>query len=360
MPDDRLPRARLIARRAEQLLTERLPSGWSLRAQQKVPVGDARIDLVIKVVSPSGAKAALAVDVKRTIAPRDVRRVSDRITLLARDAVPPAVPVVAAAYLAPRSREMLESLSVGYIDTTGNTQIDVSEPGIFISTSGANRDPWPQDDELQSLRGRGAARALRAIIDSAPPFGVRELAAATSTSAATLSRVLELMARDDIIIRQQRGPVISMDWQAAIRRWSQDYDQTTSNAATTYLEPRGIPALETALMKSGLLYAATGAFAAQRFDPIAPARIATLYVDDAFEAANRLGLREADAGANVVLLEPFDPVVFDRCAIRDGLRCVAPSQLAVDLLTGPGREPPQGAELLRWMQSNEDAWRSRL
>ncbi|MDY7106448.1 MAG: hypothetical protein S0880_35145 [Actinomycetota bacterium] len=45
-------------------------------------------------------------------------------------------------------------------------------------------------------------------------------------------------------------------------------------------------------------------------------------------------------------------------SIRDGLRCVAPSPLAVDLLTGPGREPSQGEELLGWMKDNEDAWRS--
>ena len=360
MPKDRLPSERLVARRVEQLLAERLPSGWSLRAEHEALIRDVRIDLVATIASASGGKAALAVEVKRTIEPRDVDRVADQVSLLASQAERGAVPVVAASYLSPRSRQLLDRLEVGYIDTTGNVRIEVSEPGLFISTSGADRDPWPQDDELQSLRGRGAARAVRAIIDSAPPFGVRELAAATGTSAATLSRVLELLERDAIVKREWRGPVLKVDWQAAIRRWSQDYDQTNSNTATTCLEPRGIPALEKALTKSELRYAATGAFAAQRFDPIAPARVAALYVDDAYRAADVLALREADAGANVVLLEPFDPVVFDRCVTRDKLRCVAPSQLAVDLLTGPGREPPQGEELLRWMQSNEDAWRSEL
>ena len=62
--------------------------------------------------------------------------------------------------------------------------------------------------------------------------------------------------------------------------------------------------------------------------------------------------------ANVVLLEPFDPVVFERTVERDGLRCVAPSQLAVDLLTGPGREPSQGEQMLISMEQNEDAWRT--
>ena len=313
---------------------------------------------VAGVTSPSGENAVLAVEVKRRMEPRNVGRAAQQVLAMAGQKTPAAVPVVASSYLSPRSRELLESLGVGYIDITGNARIEVSEPGLFISTSGADRDPWPQDGVLQSLRGRGAARAVRAIIDSAPPFGVRDLATATGTSAATLSRVLELLEREDIIARERRGPVLGVDWQAAIRRWAQDYDQTASNTATTCLEPRGMPALEKALARSGLRYAATGAFAAQRFDPIAPAGAAALYVDDAYEAADRLGLREADAGANVVLLEPFDPVVFDRTVTRGGLRCVAPSQLAVDLLTGPGREPPQGEELLRWMQDNENAWRA--
>ena len=104
-------------------------------------------------------------------------------------------------------------------------------------------------------------------------------------------------------------------------------------------------------------YAATGALAAQRFDPIAPARPAAIYVTDPSQAIGSLELRETEAGANVVLLEPFDPVVFDRTVEPDGLRCVAPSQLAVDLLTGLGREPSQGEEMLAWMARNEHVWR---
>ena len=123
-------------------------------------------------------------------------------------------------------------------------------------------------------------------------------------------------------------------------------------------EPRGLAAIAGKLRAVPATYAATGAFAAQHLDPVAPARAATLYVTDAVEATECLGLRETDAGANVVLLEPFDPVVFDRTVERDGLRCVAPSQLAVDLLTGPGREPSQGEQMLIWMEQNEDAWRT--
>ena len=173
-----------------------------------------------------------------------------------------------------------------------------------------------------------------------------------------MSRVLELLEVEGLINREPRGPVLAVDWQDTIRRWAQDYDQSTSNTATTFLAPRGIPSVEQTLQISKLAYAATGAFAAQRFNPIAPTRSATIYVDDVAKAVKRLDLRETDAGANVILLEPFDPVVFDRTIERDGLRCVAPSQLAADLLTGPGREPSQGEAILEWMKENQDAWRT--
>ena len=150
----------------------------------------------------------------------------------------------------------------------------------------------------------------------------------------------------------------AVDWQGAIRRWAEDYDQAGSNTATTLLEPRGLAAVSEKLRATTIGYAATGAFAAQYFDPVAPARAAALYVTDAVVAMKSLDLRETDTGANVVLLEPFDPVVFERTVERDGLRCVAPGQLAVDLLTGPGREPSQGEQMLIWMEQNQDAWRA--
>lgn len=358
MAGKRLPSETRIARDVEQVLAMRLPKGWTLRAKPDASIGGSRIDLLIEITSPAGQIVDLAVETKRALEPRLAPEAAEQITMLTSQAPDGAVPVVAAAYLSPRTRAILDDFEVGYVDTTGNVRIEVRTPGLFLLTQGSDRDPWPQESDLQSLRGRGAARAVRAIIDTAPPFGIRELASATGASAPTISRVLELLEREAIVTREPRGPVLAVDWQAAIRRWAEDYEQTSSNTPTLLLEPRGLPALEKKLTGSRLAYAATGAFAAQRLGPIAPARVAALYVDDVAGAAERLGLRETDAGANAMLLEPFDPVVFDRTVDRDGLRCVAPSQLAVDLLTGPGREPSQGEKMLERMKDDEDAWRS--
>jgi len=349
----RLPTETRIMRDVERVLVEQLPASWTVRAR---PAQSGLIDLAIEVGSEPDRTVTLAVEIRRSIDPRQVPDAAMQIKTLTDRKLPEATPVVAAGYLSSRSRQLLEDFDVSYIDTTGNIRINA--PNLFVQTPGADKDPWPQDDNLQTLRGRGTARALRAVMDTVPPFGVRELASKTDTSPATVSRVLELLEIEGLIDREPRGPVLAVDWQDTIRRWAQDYDQTTSNTATTFLTPRGIPSVEQALQISKLAYAATGAFAAQRFNPIAPARTATIYVDDVVKAAKRLDLRETDAGANVILLEPYDPVVFDRTIERDRLRCVAPSQLAVDLLTGPGREPSQGEAILEWMKENQDAWRT--
>ena len=355
--DKQLPTEPQVERRVERILAERIPAGWSLRARRAESLGRFRVDLLAEVASPAGESAVLAVEVKRALEPRDVSRAVEQISVTTAGALPRAVPVVAAAYLSPRVRAMLRAHGVGYVDITGNVRIEISTPGLFIATDGADRDPWPREHKLRSLRGRGAARAMRAIIDTRPPYGVRELAQLTGASAPTLSRVLDLLEREAIVTRV-RGAVSTVAWQDAIRRWAEDYDQIDSNTPTTVLVPRGLPAFENKLRAMSFAYAATGALAAQRFDSIAPGRLATIYVTDPSKAINGLDLRETEAGANVVLLEPLDPVVFDRMVERDGLRCVAPSQLAVDLLTGPGREPSQGEEMLAWMKRNEHVWRS--
>ena len=356
-PDKQPPTERQVARQVERLLANRIPSGWTLRFRTQARISRFRLDLLAEIESPAGDTAVLAVEIKRTLESRDILSAIQQISQIANALSARAMPVVAAAYLSPRARALLRDSGVGYVDTTGNICIEASTPGLLILADGVDRDPWPRDHRLQSLRGRGAARALRAIVDTCPPYGVRELAQLTGASAPTLSRVLDLFEREAIVTRR-RGAVLTVDWQAAIRRWTEDYDQTGSNTPVTVLEPRGLSTLESKLRATTFAYAATGAFAAQRFDPVAPARLAAIYVTDAAKAIDKLNLREVEAGANVVLLEPFDSVVFDRMLHRGGLRCVAPSQLAADLLTGPGREPSEGAQILKWMEKNEHVWRS--
>lgn len=144
------------------------------RTVRAKPAQSGPIDLAIEVGSEPDRTVTLAVEIERSIDPRSVPAAAMQIKALTGRTLPQATPVVAAAYMSPRSRQLFEDFDVGYIDTTGNIRIDAGN--LFVQTQGADKDPWPQDDTLQTLRGRGAARAVRAVIDTAPPLGVREIA----------------------------------------------------------------------------------------------------------------------------------------------------------------------------------------
>ena len=219
-------------------------------------------------------------------------------------------------------------------------------------TPGARSGP-----RVPSRERRRAGSYAPCVISHRPPVsGSWQKKARTDPG--YVSRVFTLLEKEDLIHREIRGPVTRVDWQALIRRWTEDYSLFGSNRAGSYLEPRGLNALLRKLSNPDFRYAVTGSLGSASVATVAPARLAVLFVDDIEDAAERLALRPTEVGANIILAEPFDPGVYERDEERDGITYVAPSQNAADLLTSPGRGPSQAEELMEWMARNEGAWRS--
>jgi hypothetical protein len=198
---------------------------------------------------------------------------------------------------------------------------------------------------------------VRALVDFAPPITVPELARRSGTSIGATYRVVDLLERDALIERDPRAPIRAVEWRRLLERWSQDYGFQQSNTVQQYLHPRGLSHVLTGLAGTDAEYAITGSLSAHRFVSYADARLAMLYVDEPDRLADELGLRPVDGGANVLVAASDYAVVLDRTARTDGLTYAAPSQTAVDLLTGPGRSPSEGHALLDWMETHEPAWR---
>lgn len=262
------------------------------------------------------------------------------------------------SFLTESTRARFRESDVGYLDLTGNARIVLPKPGLFIETQGASEDPNREERPTRSLRGLKAGRVVRSLIELKSPPGVRELAALTSVDAGYVSRVLSLLDSEGLVRRGGRGRIESVDWPALLRRWAREAPLESRGRLRTFLEPRGLSALQTRLAElDAPSYAITGSLAAVRLAPLAPARLATLWVRDAEAVAASLALRAADAGANVVLAEAVDDGVFVGTLRRDGLSYAAPAQVAADLLTSPGRGPQEGEELIDWMKAHEDEWR---
>jgi hypothetical protein len=228
---------------------------------------------------------------------------------------------------------------------------------MLIQKAGSDRNPWPAPNKLQSLKGPSAGAAIRALVDFAPPYGVRELAERAAVSAPTLSRVIEFLEQEGAVERKPRGPIQRIDWEASLRRWAMDYSVLESNVTSSFLDPRGMNNFLSSLTALSATYAVSGSLAVPEKLSIAPVRLALIYTRETSTLAADLSLKRIDSGANIILIEPFDEVVFRRARSSRTVKAVAYSQAAVDLLTGPGRSPAEGEELLNWMKENEDAWR---
>ena len=260
------------------------------------------------------------------------------------------VGMLVSTYLGPLARERLAQAGISYTDSTGNIRFAVDRPAVYIETHGADRNPFRQQRPLQSLRGGRAARVARGLLDYRPPFGTRELAGETASSAAMVSRVSGLLEPDEIVTREgPRGRVAAVDWEALARRWAADYEFASSNTLKTWLEPRGAGPLLARLRRAQIRYAITGSFAAHR--------LAALYVDDPETAAESLGLRPAETGANVLLARPFDSVALERAECADGITYARVTQVLLDLMKGPGRGPAEAKALRAWMRDNEYMWK---
>ncbi|MHB8870811.1 MAG: helix-turn-helix domain-containing protein [Thermoleophilia bacterium] len=118
--------------------------------------------------------------------------------------------------------------------------LKIDDPAIYKERQGAGKNPWRTERPARSLKGVKAARIVRALVDFVPPLGVRQIAELAGTDPSYVSRILEMLGRDDLVRRPPREPVEEVEWAALLRRWTEDYSLLESNRPFCFLDPRGV------------------------------------------------------------------------------------------------------------------------
>jgi hypothetical protein len=337
----------ILTRGIEQLRAL-LPAGWRVDRE-----GATSTDALIRITAPDTRSATFAVEVKRRLPPGNVGQLAMKMDRLSDER-----PAVFAGWLSPSTRRALRDADIGFLDLTGNVDLRLQRPGLFLRDVGAAKDPTPASGAIKSLRGIGAARAVRALVDFDPPYGVRELAQASGASAPVISRVIGLLERDELLTRN--GRITRVDWEGVLRRWAEDYDFAKANRVLGAIDPRGMNAFLAKLSAYTEQWAATGTLGVPPGVAVVPMGLAAIYVSSAESAARHLKLTLTETGTNVLLIEPPDEGAFVRSKKgSDGITRCAPTQVVVDLLTGPGRGSSEAEALLLWMR-RDTSWRREL
>lgn len=137
----------------------------------------------------------------------------------------------------------------------------------------------------------------------------------------------------------------------------------TSNEVMRTLAPRGLNHVLNSLASLETRVVVTGSAAARAYLPedvtaVSPLVSLSLYTEDPIGLMNELGLRSVHRGTNVLVMRPYDDVVFTRSRPVDGMNVAAPAQVVADLLTGPGRSSEEAEQLMEAFASGEPGWES--
>jgi hypothetical protein len=261
----------------------------------------------------------------------------------------------------------LEDARVNYLDLTGNIRLAIDEPPLFLRDRGSDTNPFPAASPERSLAGPLAGRVVLTLLELVPPSGALTLTSVAGEGKVSLpyvSRVVDLLENEDLVRRSPRGPITEVDRPGLVRRWAEDYSLLKSNKGRLFLDPRGaartLGALDSDEFRRATSgrYAITGSFAASRFAPaVAPPSKLVCFVEYPDTAAEALGLSPATGVGNVLLLAPYDAIVFERVVEGKGLSWATAGQVMVDCLTGPDRMPAEGEALLAYMSRTDQRWR---
>lgn len=319
----------------------------------------------------------ILIEVKTRLTPAQVHQIHSQLERYGRH-LPHAAVLVITSWASPRARKLLDELGMNYVDLTGNVSFRLDQPLIHIRLEGASRDPWARgEDGSRQLKGLKAGRLVRALVDVAPPYTATDLARATRLSQPYISRLLETLTEQGLIRRQGRQ-IEHVEWADLLRARAEVYNLLKAPSAG-YVAPQGPDAvlefLAAALSDDDALagrVAVTGSVAAAAVAPLTLGGQLILYLGPApqqeagpVDLADRTLLRQLRLlhqthGGNVLLVAAEDPVIFTGLRQVHGVPHVALSQLVLDCLTGPGRMPAEGEEILTYMETNSSKWRKTI
>lgn len=262
------------------------------------------------------------------------------------------IPLVVAPFIGEVGKKLCEEAGICWLDLSGNAHLVA--PGLRVSIQGRpNR--YKRPGRPRSVFAPKSSRVARwLLLEPSREFTQRELAKAADLDEGFTSRIVRHMQQQDLVVRSPGGGVKARDPQSLLAAWREAYDFSRHRIVRGHVAARSgdevLHRLSSKFRNDGLQHAATGLAGAWLLKPFAGFRLVAVYVAriPSAEAQQTMGFREESRGENVWLVVPNDSGVFDGAVEREGIWCVHPVQVYLDLKGHPERSA-EAAEALRPM-----------
>ena len=307
----------------------------------------SRADVIVKVRT-GNFKKYLLIEVKSSGEPRIVKSSIYQLKKLAGINTG-TYPVFVAPYISRRSREILVSENIGYIDLIGDVYLK------FDSVLVDRLSNVERETERRLSRGifaNKATRIIRAILNAPNNrWKITEIANITRMSPAGVYFVINQLEDKGYISREKDKSIKVVESERLLKDWASNWTVEKSRSTGFFSFAKNPDEIISKVVKAGdelnLKYAFTGMAGASMVSPFVRYNEVWVYISgDIDDMVKKLDLRPTTSGANIRIFEPYDEGIFmDFREIR-GVKVVSDIQLYVDLLTYPARGQEQAQRIL--------------
>lgn len=322
-------------------------------------------DASLAITGPTKKTIEVLAQIQENMFPRDLKIAVAQIQEATKNTN--TAPLVVSNYFSKSMRELLEAYKISYADTVGNFKMQFPDLNVYIQGRGEeDKNPYRMPDRpRKSLRGSPATKVLQELIRTKPPVSLPQITKFAGSSTGVVYRLLEFLESEALITKtktlvnnREVEKVTEIDWQGVLKAWASDYAVLKDNKVALALDPRGIQNTIKNLSEiNPKTYAVTGTVASNQYRNYGNPSQIMIYTANSQNLIDELGLTEVENGSNVILLETKSPFIFERSQVlKEGFSTAPIAQIAVDLLSGPGRNPEVGNELIKWMSINSKTW----
>lgn len=254
--------------------------------------------------------------------------------------------VLVVPYMSREGRDRCADAGVSWIDLSGNARLQASTGRTHLTVWVEGRpNAFAKTGRPPNAFAPKAARATRALLLATEPLRQTEIAERAGLGPGYTSKVVRRLEDLDLVERFEDNAVAPVSRAVLLDAWAGEnayrHEVVAGHVSGRSGEERARRLAE-ALDKRGVPHAFTGLAAAWAYTHAASFRSVSCYVtrdhpSDPVAVASDIGFRTDTEAPNVRLLIPDDDGVFEGARVVNGLRCVAPAQVYVDLAREPER-----------------------
>jgi hypothetical protein len=267
------------------------------------------------------------------------------------------IPLVAVPYMGEVGQRLCEEAEVCWLDLSGNAHLVA--PGLRVDIEG-KPNQFKRLGRPRSLFAPKSSRIARwLLVEPARAFSQRELAKASGLDEGFTSRIVRQLEEQRLVSRDSAGAVKIADHDALLDAWREAYDFSKHHIVRGHIAARSsdeiLRRVSAQLKRGKLEHAVTGLAGAWLLNQFAGFRLVVFYVGQMppAEAQQGMGFHEEARGENVWLVVPNDEGVFHGAEEREGIRCVHPVQVYLDLKNHPERSAEAAEQLRRKFLSKD-------